>query len=366
MILGKAKNFFLKEDSFESVLFWGILFFAIIAAAVSAPFTASEGLSNLAVGLSIVALVYFLVLAFIAKKTKKITSCFFAMCFALNVFLFPPLFFYCGGFKSGMPFYCIAGLLLCTLVRGRFLRKLLLVVTSLLSNEISFYLAWKCPYLVAPIEHDTGIIDIMVSFFIMGTFIIIVVSYLIVVYNHERQKREVLIRQLSFFSKHDPLTGLYNRRFFINHLEENVWVNREKFYIMMFDIDDFKRINDTKGHIFGDIVLRKIAEIANANCHEDQGEISVRFGGEEFIQIFSERSYQAAKDRANIIRETIYKTQFKEHPETTISISGGLVYCNDPRLTDQTKMLSTVDDLLYLAKSRGKNQIADTDNAHEP
>lgn len=366
MLLGKAKTFFLKEDSFESVLFWGILFFAIVAAAVSAPFTASEGMPFFAVALSIVALVFFLILAFIAKKTKKITNCFFAMCFALNVFIFPPLFFYCGGFNCGMSFYCIAGLLLCTLVRGTFLKKIFLIAISLLASEISFYLAWKHPNLVPPIAYDTGIIDIMVSFVIMGIFITTVVSYLIVVYNHERKKREVLIRQLSFFSKHDPLTGLYNRRFFINHLEQNVWKNREKFYIMMFDIDDFKHINDTKGHLFGDTVLRKIAEIANANSLEEKGEISVRFGGEEFIQIFSEKSYQAAKDRAEKIRESIFKAQFMEHPETRISISGGLVYCNDPRLTDQTKMLSTVDDLLYLAKSRGKNQIADTDNAHEP
>lgn len=80
----------------------------------------------------------------------------------------------------------------------------------------------------------------------------------------------------------DPLTKLYNRRFLTEHLDEKITRGDNEFAVALLDIDDFKKINDTYGHVYGDETLTSFAKIMMKHM-EGQG-IAARFGGEEFSE----------------------------------------------------------------------------------
>lgn len=82
----------------------------------------------------------------------------------------------------------------------------------------------------------------------------------------------------------DPLTKLYNRRFLTEHLDEKITRGDNEFAVALLDIDDFKKINDTYGHVYGDETLTSFAKIMMKHM-EGQG-IAARFGGEEFMLVF--------------------------------------------------------------------------------
>ena len=121
----------------------------------------------------------------------------------------------------------------------------------------------------------------------------------------------------------DETTGLYLRKKLLISLNEYLKMairNRESFSLTMLDIDFFKKINDTYGHQFGDLVLNDLAKLLNARVndnHEKKG-ILGRYGGEEFIFTINNTDYQYAKDRNEHIRENIeHKLQELSTRKTT-------------------------------------------------
>ena len=109
----------------------------------------------------------------------------------------------------------------------------------------------------------------------------------------------------------DYLTGIYNIRYFYKRLEEEF--SRAERYItplscMMFDIDHFKKINDTYGHRIGDIVLREFAQLVKS--HTRKADIFARYGGEEFIMLLPQTILKGAMDKAELIRKAVKKYQF--------------------------------------------------------
>lgn len=158
---------------------------------------------------------------------------------------------------------------------------------------------------------------------------------------------------LSEMSYTDELTKIGNRRGINDYLEFYVsQAIRKKINlsIAIFDIDNFKNINDTRGHLYGDKVLVDIVSIIRKNIrHTD---FLGRFGGEEFIVIFPNTDLIAAKNLAEEIREHVQAYHFADGLE--ITISGGVKqYAGE----DITKFIDLADANLYRAKKRGKNQI---------
>lgn len=352
----KIKTVLFAQKSIEGVLFWGVLFFVTLAAILSALFTATEEMDSYATYFSILCVVFFIIIAIFAKISHRYSICYFALCLATNVVLLPLLFFFCGGFNSGMVIYCLSGIFIASL-HNRRKSQVFLVLVSLLVFELAFALAYLHPELISGVSYKVTVTDIMVSFMLMTVTIYAVSTYLLHVYQSERNKREQLIQKLEFISKHDPLTGIYNRRHFIKRLGEHIWPNRVGYFILMYDIDNFKAINDNYGHPFGDMILCDIANLAKSFTNNSRDEMAIRYGGDEFIQVFQAENMDTALARANTLRESIAKLTFMKHPEISITVSGGIVECADDKFTHQNKMLSFVDGLLFLAKQHGRNQI---------
>lgn len=157
----------------------------------------------------------------------------------------------------------------------------------------------------------------------------------------------------------DPLTGLINRRVLLRqaHLEQQ---NSEQdlipFSVMMFDLDRFKRVNDTYGHLIGDRVLVMIARVMRREFRSK--DIIARFGGEEFVAILPglslEHALVVAQRIANAIRDEAVAVNDSEYIHVSSSI--GVTEYQPQESIEKT--LKRVDDLLYYAKTNGRDMVA--------
>ena len=350
---------FLKKiqfrGSFENVLFWGVLFFCFLAAIASTIFTAIEGLGSLAIVYTALISLYFVMLGVVAFASSKLQACYTAMSFAINTFIVPPMFFICGAFDSGMPFYCLTAVLVTSLISNFRTRTFMLIYSMLLNVGIFFY-DWFHPEMSPDLEPLDTITDQAVSYVFMAILIFTIVSYLLKAYRRERREKDEVIAKLDYLSSHDPLTGLFNRRSFIERIREVVLKNTRGHYLLMFDVDFFKRVNDAFGHLFGDQVLASIGRLANETCNVD-GEMAVRYGGEEFILLLRAENYDKAMVKAEQFRHLVSALNFEDQPNVHIHISGGFVDCSSPEFAGYEKMLNVVDERLYMAKTNGRDQI---------
>ena len=153
----------------------------------------------------------------------------------------------------------------------------------------------------------------------------------------------------------DPLTNLFNRRYFDIYLTKELRRARrydKDFSVFLLDLDDFKKINDMHGHLSGDEVLRKFASFLKKMSREE--DIICRFGGEEFIIILPETKSKAALCYANRIREAMKKDPFlKQHK---VTFSGGIAqYPYGGNSAPQ--LIANADESLYDAKLAGKDQV---------
>ncbi len=159
----------------------------------------------------------------------------------------------------------------------------------------------------------------------------------------------------------DELTGLYNRRFGMKRLQEEYKraLRMEKpLSLIMFDIDHFKKINDTYGHQAGDYILSTIGKIFSENLRS--GDIVMRYGGEEFLGVLCNSKAEGAKKRAEEIREKIENFNFVYRDyKIPITISGGISIFDVEKDKQKTPedLIREADEALYIAKRTGRNKI---------
>jgi diguanylate cyclase (GGDEF)-like protein len=128
---------------------------------------------------------------------------------------------------------------------------------------------------------------------------------------------------------------------------------------MMIDIDHFKKINDTYGHLVGDEVLIKVAQLLKESIRGD--DLVVRYGGEEFLIIMEMERARFFRERASKILELIQSTPIETHVQTfNITVSIGAFYncCNVDLSLEEC--IRNADDLLYKAKEQGRNQVVNS------
>ncbi len=169
-------------------------------------------------------------------------------------------------------------------------------------------------------------------------------------------KLEVNSKELLYEATHDHLTGLYNRQKFNTQLDDEIQrANRynNSFSIIMYDIDDFKNINDTYGHDVGDEVLICLAKLSSK--HIRTVDILARWGGEEFMILLPQTNITNALSIAQHIRKSIEKTCLSKSFQDVITASFGV--CEFIKNDKKNTFLKKVDDLLYKAKDSGKNIV---------
>jgi diguanylate cyclase (GGDEF)-like protein len=170
---------------------------------------------------------------------------------------------------------------------------------------------------------------------------------------------QLLTEQLRELSITDPLTGLFNRRYFEERFIEELHRSKRhnlSFSLAMMDIDDFKLFNDTEGHVAGDQILKKIAQIERK--HLRITDILARIGGEEFALLMPQTEREEAWGVSERIRKgfmELTRHRWKKYPKKNLSLSMGVAVF--PGQGKSLKELMTcADKALYQAKTEGKNK----------
>lgn len=156
----------------------------------------------------------------------------------------------------------------------------------------------------------------------------------------------------------DQLTGVYNRRYIDIALPEQLSTHRNlgmSCAVVMFDIDHFKKFNDTYGHSFGDLVLQDVAGYIKALLGEN--EWIARYGGEEFIIFFGRTTMDNAYARVEKFREGLSNLKLTDGKQTaTVSASFGLASSSDSNLS-ANDIVKKADEALYESKRNGRNRV---------
>jgi diguanylate cyclase (GGDEF)-like protein len=158
----------------------------------------------------------------------------------------------------------------------------------------------------------------------------------------------------------DPLTGIYNRRFGLGRLHEEFGRavrNGSPLGVLMFDIDHFKDVNDTYGHLVGDRVLKSICAIARSSSLRE-GDVLLRYGGEEFVVVLPAASADDIRIVGERLRRSIEDSSLSDGAKTvkvTISV-GGAAYPNH-NVENEDVLLRLSDEAMYLAKNTGRNRV---------
>ncbi len=164
--------------------------------------------------------------------------------------------------------------------------------------------------------------------------------------------------QLEMLAAHDVLTGLYNRRYILERIEEKLpEVKRHQLdcCFVIMDIDYFKDVNDHYGHIAGDDVLKVVAQLLANGVR--QGDIVARYGGEEFLIFLPMTELESAKVLVERLRVTLEQYQHKIDNEiVTVTASFGIAQHEINDTADRT--IARADKALYQAKESGRNRIA--------
>jgi two-component system cell cycle response regulator len=156
----------------------------------------------------------------------------------------------------------------------------------------------------------------------------------------------------------DGLTQISNKRHFLETLEREIARGqryRRPLSLVMFDLDHFKAINDTFGHLAGDYVLKHLASAVKQRIRRE--DVFARYGGEEFAIVLPEISISAAMTLAEKIRQLIERHEFRfEKTKIAVTISVGVASTDDRDLDAET-LIKLADEQLYAAKAGGRNQV---------
>jgi len=167
--------------------------------------------------------------------------------------------------------------------------------------------------------------------------------------------------QMRHLAETDPLTNCFNRRALMEKLEQEM--DRAARYAtmltgMMIDIDNFKQINDTHGHLVGDRVLKQLANLLKRE--QRSVDIVARYGGEEFVVLLPETTAAESRNFAERILRRVATHDFGESGKPVrVTISIGIATYPDERVSDGESLLRLADSHLYRAKTDGRNRFRD-------
>jgi two-component system, cell cycle response regulator len=167
--------------------------------------------------------------------------------------------------------------------------------------------------------------------------------------------------QMRHLAETDPLTNCFNRRALMEKLEQEM--DRAARYAtmltgMMIDIDNFKQINDTHGHLVGDRVLKQLANLLKRE--QRSVDLVARYGGEEFVVLLPETTSAESRNFAERILRRVAGYDFGESGKPVrVTISIGIASYPGERVTDGESLLRLADNHLYRAKSDGRNRFRD-------
>jgi len=230
----------------------------------------------------------------------------------------------------------------------------ILMTLKMCTIPFLFMLEKYYPHLINGYENaDIRMIDIIVGTYILIFFSYVIIDRIMKEYKSRIYELDEIREKLHLLSITDELTGLYNRRHIFQEITKQLNNQTECTYtVIMFDIDDFKKINDNYGHTVGDEVISTVGDLLKSNTRES--DVVGRIGGEEFLVLLLGLSEEEAYIKAENLRQAVCKYHWSIE-NMVVTVSGG-VY-EGAKNDDLESLLEKVDRYLYKAKTNGKNQI---------
>jgi len=229
-------------------------------------------------------------------------------------------------------------------------------------NALFYFIAWSFLAIGIIISHLSNI-GIIPSYFLttfasqIGSFfeVLLLSIGLAYYYNHLKKDHEKLTdinHRLEHLSNTDALTQCYNRRYFYTHVNHLLSLTTHNdFFLVMLDLDYFKKINDTYGHEIGDKVLQIVTETSHKYLNEE--DIFARYGGEEFVLFIPQSNREKITKLATSLTKAIKDININSIPDLQLSVSMGIAQSNKHLET----LLSNADKALYHAKNTGRDKF---------
>ncbi len=259
----------------------------------------------------------------------------------------PFLYFQTAGYDGTALLFAQLGIFLLAIVfSGK--ARIIIIALNILNYLACIIVSQLYPQLVTPHNGPVALlIDLIVALILSFTGLAILTIYISKVFaDNSNTLAELSIR--------DALTGVYNRRFMTDFLQRELDRARQtgsRVYVLMLDIDHFKRINDTYGHGFGDHVLLACAQAIQNTLRKS--DVIVRYGGEEFAIIMPAQTPVKVADIAERIRQAISSLRFRYNVTITVSIG---IEESQPDDTIED-ILIRADQCMYKAKQNGRNRV---------
>ncbi|MEG2959430.1 MAG: GGDEF domain-containing protein [Oscillospiraceae bacterium] len=275
----------------------------------------------------------------------------------LNFIMFPMLFWITGGADCGMAFYFILALCVSTLILDGKVRVIVLTL-ALIVDTVILYLGFLHPEWGYQLSYNQRKLDNVSSFVIVSLFVISVILIMSMEYIKQHKLVMENNKDLEFQANTDNMTTLYNHSYLLSTLQEQIKIrskSREPLSIAMFDIDNFKQVNDICGHLTGNQVLCQFAAILK----EASGGryIATRYGGDEFVVVLPENNEVHALEFAEKVRLAAqYDPALQGLTQSGITVSGGVAQWEKSMTVDG--FIHRADIRLYEAKRGGKNKVA--------
>jgi diguanylate cyclase (GGDEF)-like protein len=173
--------------------------------------------------------------------------------------------------------------------------------------------------------------------------------------SHDMRLQEISNRQLNNIAKKDDLTKLLNRLGLDSQLNNLIKLKKE-FILMFLDLDNFKYVNDTYGHHYGDILLCDVSKRLKESVDKDS--ILSRYGGDEFIIILFNIDIKDLEFTANKIIDNIKQPYFIEHQNMNIGVSIGGIEVKKNNTLTKNELIDKADEAMYISKRNGKNRFS--------
>lgn len=269
------------------------------------------------------------------------------MVIVITMIEFPFLFYVYG---ANMGVYFALGIVAIAIYFPRPYHMVMLILNILVDVGV-IVLSFLYPCHLETMTKESNFATMICSYVIVAVAIVVMISTLIRQYVLQRNQLFSISQQLEYSACHDALTKVYNRGYLLDTL--NKWMGeKQSFVIALIDIDDFKQINDTYGHLYGDQVLIALGRIMEQTIGK-RG-ICSRYGGEEFMVLFENTTQKGALELLDKMKEEL-STFSMETKQISITFSGGMAKYSMGKKIDE--LFKVADNKLYEAKSSGKNQV---------
>ena len=291
-------------------------------------------------------LIFFILLG---KRHDRMNLLNWVSAYAMLVTIFYLIIYYIYDFTQAAPNFFVQALAIITLIIVFF------NVIRYWIHALVISLLLGCGFIAISLHRPEDIPVSGLSAVIVYILIIIILSS-ISAYRIQLHKRSQFVdrRNLELMSEIDHLTDIYNKGKF--DLELTRWIELTERYgddlsLIMFDLDDLKRINDQYGHLVGDAVLMELASLVNSRLRAS--DIFARWGGDEFIILLPHTAVEQAVNMAERLRELMASHRFNQVGKLSCSFG---VAEHETGGSSNT-LLKKVDEMLYQAKRQGKNLV---------